>query len=784
MKKWSTIGAKLILAFTGTTVLLTVVSAVAWLTWNRLDDQVNELLEQSVPKYNTSYLLESRSSQIRYQVQLLPTISNKVELNHQVVALSTLIESVKQTLNVHTQDGLTSQINSELLQHYLHLEQTLRNYSDLVLGRVEQTRQINKLNEQIRWLHQDIRSELTPIRQELHWLIERDDNEERRSLALEQLRTIQQVLDLESSVFSMVSDVMEAQQLGQVHNAVKVIQFKLEELQGHSQVLAKLPSSIAYQQLLEELTTLLAPQGKFYLQILDKVSLNQRINTLNQQIDGQLEDVHQHIGRIVMEADESFVDVKKQTASLVSYGNHVLLVCFSVSILMSIFLTYYFINRRIVARLTALSTSIDAITRGDLSHPIQVDGQDEIGRLSEKLIEYGESVKEIQRTNAMSLINNTSASLLTCDLQGNVESQNLSARRLLSTQGCAERKPIWELLSNDNQLMLARMFSREGPLLTRGRDSITLSIEAKEPCYLHFDFHQFSHGQLNKVIVTITNVTQQELTARQLEKLVDEKTRDLVENNRQLCAEIGERERAERHLKQTQGELIQAAKMAVVGQTMTSLAHELNQPLNAMSTYLYSAKLSSEQQNLPAVMKALGQVESLAQRMTKVITSLRSFAKKSDADLPAESLRLNDVVDQAMTIVNTKAKRQGIVLDNRIPHTLSVSFSKLALEQVLINLLVNSCDAVSEANPTQRVVRLCYLHTASHYHVIAIEDSGDGFDADIVAKLFTPFTTTKEVGLGLGLTISQSLIEKYSGHIYLASNLERGAMVLLELPYE
>ena len=784
MKKWNTIGAKLILAFTGTTLLLTFVSVVAWLTWSKLDGQVSELLEQSVPKYNTSYLLESRSSEIRYQVQLLPTITNKVELNNQVVTLSTLIESIKRTLSKHDQDGLSDIDSLNLSDLYLELEKTLRHYSDLVLRRVEQTRQINKLKEQLNWLQQDIRAELTPIRQELHWLIERDDTGERRNIALEQLRTIQQVLDLESNVFGMINDVMEAQQLGQVHNATKVIQYKLDELSENSKVIVNLPSAIAYQQLNEELLGLLAPDGLFYWQILDKVTLNQRIMALNQTIDRQLNEIHQQIGQIVNLADKSFIDVKKQTASLVSYGNRVLLVCFSVSILMSLFLTYYFINRRIVARLTALSTSIDAITRGELGYPIQVDGQDEIGRLSEKLIEYGESVKEIQRTNAISLINNTSASLLTCDLAGYVESQNLSARRLLSTEGSAEHKPIWEILDRGNQLELARIFSREGKLFTQGQDALTLSVGNAEPCYLHFDFHQFSHGQLNKVIVTITDVTQQELTARELEKRVDEKTHDLIEKNQHLLQEVHERERAERHLKQAQGELIQAAKMAVVGQTMTSLAHELNQPLNAMSTYLYSAKLSCDAHEFTGVNKALTQVEALANRMSKVIASLRSFAKKSDGDQPATLIQMHEVVEQAMTIVNTKAKRQLVTLNNQIEPELRITFSALALEQVLINLMVNSCDAISESNGELRCVSIYHLCSSASHHIIAIEDSGDGFEPDIINNLFTPFTTTKEVGLGLGLSISRSLIEKYAGHIYLASSLRRGALVLLELPYE
>lgn len=783
MKKWSTIGAKLILAFTGTTALLTVVSAVAWLTWSRLDGQVSELLENSVPKYNTSYLLESRSSEIRHRVQLLPTLTNRVEIDSLVVELSEQLAAVKAALTDVQTNPLDDEEAAILSELYLELEQTLSNYSHLVQQRVEQTRQINKLKEQINWLHQDIRSELTPIRQELHWLISRGEDGEERTIALEQLRTIQHVLDVESDVFSMTSDVMEAEQLAQVHNATKVIQYKLDELIKSSQPILTLRSSISYQQLIQELEVLLLPQGVFYLQALDKVALNHRIASLQEQIDTQLGEIHKQIAQVVKRADKTFVDVKKQTATLVSYGNHILIVCFSVSILMSLFLTYYFINRRIVARLTAISNSIDAITKGDLSHPILVDGDDEIGRLSEKLIEYGESVKEMQRTNAVSLINNTSASLLTCDLAGYVESANLSARRLLTMQGEVEQKLIWQSFEGNNQRILARVFKRSGTLFKEGRDEITLCVVGLTQCYLHFDFHLFSHGQLNKVIVTITDITEQALTAKELERRVAEKTRDLVEKNEMLCEEINERERAEMHLKKTQGELIQAAKMAVVGQTMTSLAHELNQPLNAMSTYLYSAKLSCESGNVAAVNKSIDQVESLSHRMSKIISSLRSFAKKPDAEQPARQLMLKDVVEQAITIVNTKAKRKMIEIDNQIDDRMDVFGNELAIEQVLINLLVNSCDAISELNASKRKITISALYSSDTHHVVAIEDSGTGFDTHIVEKLFTPFTTTKEVGLGLGLTISQSLMEKYAGHIYLASSLEKGALVILELPY-
>ncbi|CAK4075639.1 ATP-binding protein [Vibrio sp. 16] len=783
MNKWSTIGAKLIIAFTGSTILLTVVSAVAWLTWNRLDDQVSELLENSVPKYNTSYLLESRSSEIRHRVQLLSRLTNKVELNRQIEELSEQLEGINLALHHQETGALTDKETTTLAERYLVLGETLSQYSALVLQRVEQSRRVNKLEEQIHWLHQDVRSELTPIRQELHWLIKRDESDTERTTALEQLRTIQHLLDVESNVFAMTSEVIQAQQLGQVHNAAKVIQYKMDELLSSSEPIFELPSSIAYQQLIQELSTLLAPEGVFYHQLLDNVALNQRIDVLKANIDQQLDDIHQQIGGVVRLADDSFLNVKAQTASLVSYGNHILIVCFSVSILMSLFLTYYFINRRIVARLTALSSSIDAITKGDLSHPIQVDGADEIGRLSEKLIEYGESVKEIQRTNAISLINNTSASLLTCDLAGYVESANLSARRLLAVQGDVEKKLIWDSFENSSQRALAKVFRRGGALFNQGHDEIVLSVSDQKACYLHFDFHLFSHGQLNKVIVTITDITEQELNTRELEKRVAEKTSDLIEKNQRLSEEIVERERTEQNLKQTQGELIQAAKMAVVGQTMTSMAHELNQPLNAMSTYLYSAKLSAQSGDEKALNQTLEHIEGLAMRMGKIISSLRNFAKKSDGEQQAKEQNLKEIAEQAITIVNPKAKRQMVEIDNKLDDDLRVHGNALAIEQVLINLLVNSCDAIAEHNGPLRQIRVESLYSTRSHHAIGVFDSGQGFDSHIVDKLFTPFTTTKEVGLGLGLNISQSLMEKYAGNIVLASGLDKGALVILELPH-
>ncbi len=109
----------------------------------------------------------------------------------------------------------------------------------------------------------------------------------------------------------------------------------------------------------------------------------------------------------------------------------------------------------------------------------------------------------------------------------------------------------------------------------------------------------------------------------------------------------------------------------------------------------------------------------------------------------------------------------------------------LALEQVFINVLVNSCDALMESKrDEQKRIQMALVERTSQTTLIAISDNGIGFGEEIVQRIFQPFVSTKEVGLGLGMNICKSLIEKHKGSIYLASSLEKGAMVVLELPNE
>ncbi|WP_321167768.1 histidine kinase dimerization/phospho-acceptor domain-containing protein, partial [Photobacterium damselae] len=201
-----------------------------------------------------------------------------------------------------------------------------------------------------------------------------------------------------------------------------------------------------------------------------------------------------------------------------------------------------------------------------------------------------------------------------------------------------------------------------------------------ETIYLRLDFRIFQQGNQDKVIVTITDITEQENIARWLENMVKEKTLSLTNRNRQLKEEIEDRNRIEADLRNTQDELIQAAKMAVVGQTMTSLVHELNQPLSAISTYIFTAKKAIERENYTKLLTTIEKVDNLTSRMGRIISSLKSFSKKQSAGNALAKVEIQESINQAMMIIESQAKMQKTVINNLVPSGLFALADQVQLE--------------------------------------------------------------------------------------------------------
>lgn len=248
----------------------------------------------------------------------------------------------------------------------------------------------------------------------------------------------------------------------------------------------------------------------------------------------------------------------------------------------------------------------------------------------------------------------------------------------------------------------------------------------------------------------------------ELEQRVTERTSDLEASNQQLQAEILERERTERELKETQQELIQAAKLAVLGQMSAGLNHEMNQPLTAIQAYARNSRRFLEKGDQATVSANLKEIASLCDKMAELTRQFKVFARKSES--PPNPVDLRQPVDAALKIISAQDGSSGVRFDWRRPaHPVMVHGDLIRIEQVLVNLIANSMQAV-ESSEAPRIE--LDVQSAGDFWQCRVRDNGPGLPAN-TEQLFEPFYTTKSLkqGLGLGLSISRQIVDALGGRL-------------------
>ena len=187
-----------------------------------------------------------------------------------------------------------------------------------------------------------------------------------------------------------------------------------------------------------------------------------------------------------------------------------------------------------------------------------------------------------------------------------------------------------------------------------------------------------------------------------LERMVDERTADLLQANQALQSEVGERSRAERELRAAQQELVQAAKLAVVGQMAAGVTHELNQPLSALDALAAATSAYLDQPRIADAGDNLARMRDLVARMGRITGQLRSFSRRSEGVV--EKVVLSDALSNACFLVDQLLRQHGVSLDrSAVPSALAVAFDPTRLEQVLVNLLRNAIDATrGRGDPADR----------------------------------------------------------------------------------
>lgn len=265
----------------------------------------------------------------------------------------------------------------------------------------------------------------------------------------------------------------------------------------------------------------------------------------------------------------------------------------------------------------------------------------------------------------------------------------------------------------------------------------------------------------------------------ELERRVEERTADLALVNSRLETEVAERRATEQQLRQTQADLIQAGKLAALGQMSAALSHEFNQPLAAVKTYADNAAILIDRERIAEARDNVSRISSLTDRMASISRHLRNFARKPNQKLGPVSLQ--EVVHDTQEIVGWRLKAADATLSVDLgPTPLTVKAGSVRLQQVLVNIVTNAADAV-EGLPDRRI-ELVARRKAGKV-TVTVRDHGPGVPKAIAERIFDPFFSTKGVGkgLGLGLSISYNIIKDFGGSLVVLNHPEGGALFTIEL---
>jgi two-component system, NtrC family, C4-dicarboxylate transport sensor histidine kinase DctB len=272
----------------------------------------------------------------------------------------------------------------------------------------------------------------------------------------------------------------------------------------------------------------------------------------------------------------------------------------------------------------------------------------------------------------------------------------------------------------------------------------------------------------------------QRRASEELERRVEERTADLTAANVQLEREIAEREAAEAELRQAQDDLIQAGKLAALGQMSAALSHEFNQPLAAIRSYADNAQLLIERNREAEACGNLKLIKDLTARMADISKHLMTFARKPRSEL--RPVVLAEVLDDTLDFLRIRLEGAGAeVTLAPFDRGLTVRAGKVRLQHVILNLVSNALDAMQG----HEAPRLEIAVTAQDGRVaISLRDHGPGIEASALGRIFDPFFTTKDVGagLGLGLSISYNIVKDFDGVLRAENHPRGGAVFTIELP--
>ncbi len=246
--------------------------------------------------------------------------------------------------------------------------------------------------------------------------------------------------------------------------------------------------------------------------------------------------------------------------------------------------------------------------------------------------------------------------------------------------------------------------------------------------------------------------------------------------------DLTERQQTEARLQELQAELVHVSRLTAMGEMASALAHELNQPLSAIANYLKGGRRlleSGSAETTKLLPEAMEKAAEQALRAGQIIRRLRDFVARGESERRVEDLR--KLIEEASALALVGAKDKGVRVAYRFdPNIEFVLADKVQIQQVLLNLIRNALEAMENSN--QRELIVSTTPAPQNLVTISVSDTGTGISSEISAQLFQPFVTTKRQGMGVGLSISRTIIEAHGGSITTQPNRAGGTVFSFTLP--
>ena len=300
--------------------------------------------------------------------------------------------------------------------------------------------------------------------------------------------------------------------------------------------------------------------------------------------------------------------------------------------------------------------------------------------------------------------------------------------------------------------------------------------------------HQFAIARRNKdwEIVETAQLKQAKAEIKklnnELEERVLKRTRQLMTAIDELRKEIEERQRVQAALHESQVELAHVARLTAMGELVASIAHEVGQPLTGIVTNgsFLLRRLAGTATNRDELRGAAAAIVADGKRASPVISRIRTLLKKQDTVMA--EIDINDAIQEVVSLLSSESSRHGILMSAELAAELPrVRGDRIQLQQVMVNLIMNAVDATRAISDGPREILIRSAKDGESV-VVSVEDTGTGLTAEQMERIFEPFFTTKAQGIGMGLSISRSIVENHSGKLSAASRAPHGAKFEFTLP--